>query len=100
VVVPTSQEKFAFATAPDPFLVMVKEFVKKGWTKHKKNFHLAAKPFWIIRSELSECCGIFLKGQQIVVPKVLQSVVLLTLCNRQLTQTVITDQELSKKVEN
>jgi hypothetical protein len=75
-VAPTSQEKFASATAADPTLVMVTEFVKKGWPDHKKNCHPAAKPFWMHRSDLSECGGILLKGQQIVVPKVLQSDVL------------------------
>jgi hypothetical protein len=75
-VSPTSHEKFASATADDPTLVMVKELIQKGWPEHKKNCHPAARPFWIHRSDLSECKGILLKGEQIVVPTVLQSDVL------------------------
>jgi hypothetical protein len=55
---------------------MVKELIQKGWPEHKKNCHPAARPFWIHRSDLSECKGILLKGEQIVVPTVLQSDVL------------------------
>ncbi|XP_057371789.1 uncharacterized protein K02A2.6-like [Daphnia carinata] len=71
-VTPTSQEKFVAATAADPTLNMVADLVRKGWPEHKKNWHPAAKPFWLHRSDLSECGGLLLKGEQIVVSVALQ----------------------------
>jgi hypothetical protein len=50
--------------------------VRNGWPEHRKSCSPATKLFWQHRSDFSECDGLLLKGEQIVVPVSLQSDVL------------------------
>jgi hypothetical protein len=57
-------------------LQVVLSFVRNDWPEHRKNCNAATKLFWQHRHDLSECNGLLLKGEQIVVPASLQSDVL------------------------
>lgn len=77
VLAPTSQEKFLAATSADPTLQAVLSLVRSGWPDHGKNCSAAiTKLFWKHLHDLSECNGLLLKGEQIVVPASLQADVL------------------------
>jgi hypothetical protein len=76
VLVPTSHEKFIAATLQDPTLKAVLPHVQNGWPEHRKSCSPATKLFWQHRSDFSECDGLLLKVEQIVVPVSLQSDVL------------------------
>ena len=76
VLAPTSQEKFLAATSADPTLQAVLSLVRSGWPDHRKSCSAATKLFWQHRHDLSECDGLLLKGEQIVVPASLQPDVL------------------------
>ena len=68
VLVPPSHEKFIAATLQDPTLQAVLLHVRNGWPEHRKSCSPATKLFWQHRSDFSECDGLLLKGEQIVVP--------------------------------
>jgi transposase InsO family protein len=65
-------DQFKMATAQDDTLQAVIGYVSKGWPSDTAMIDQNVKPYYSFREELSLANGLLLKGNRIVVPKVLR----------------------------
>ena len=73
---PISDEKlklFQQETAKDAVLQLLRRHILEGWPDHKKDAPEEIREYTGFRDELSEKDGLIFKGEQLIVPKSLQS---------------------------
>ena len=73
---PISDEKlklFQQETAKDAVLQLLRRHILEGWPDHKKDAPEEIRAYTGFRDELSEKDGLIFKGEQLIVPKSLQS---------------------------
>ena len=79
---PYSDEKLEdikLATKNDSTLTSVIVQVHRGWPEHKREIPIEIREYWTHRDELSINEGLFMKGTQIVIPRVLRKDMLVKL---------------------
>ena len=64
------------ATEKDVIFSELRQQIKEGWPDLRRQCPKSLHPFWNHRDELSCCNGIVLKGERIVVPEAMQSIIL------------------------
>ena len=60
----------------DPEVIQVTKLIITGWPDKHTEISEIAKPYWNFRDELSILGGVVLKGNRVVVPKVMRNDVL------------------------
>ena len=60
----------------DPELIQVSMLIVFGWPDRQTNVSELARPYWNFRDELNVLDGVFLKGNHIIVPKLIRTDVL------------------------
>ena len=69
----TTKKKLQDASKVDENLTQVMRVVQNGWPEEKAQVPPAAAPYFTFRDEITVQDGIVYKGQQVIVPKMLQS---------------------------
>ena len=60
-------------TKDDEVLQVIIQYIQKGWTSKRKHLPTSIQSYFTHRDELSTADGIVLKGNQIVIPQILQA---------------------------
>ena len=63
-------------TENDPVLQSLREVVLGGWPDRKDDVPLCVKPFFHVRDEISEQNGLLFRGERVIVPHTLQSLMM------------------------
>ena len=64
----------------DPELIQASKFIVSEWPDRQTDVSELARPYWNFRDELSVLDGVLLKGNHIIVPKLMRTDVLKQFC--------------------
>ena len=94
-VSPKKFEEIKVETKKDPELVNLSGIVKHGWPHHKSQVSDQLKPYWNVRSDITEIKGVLYKGNQIIIPNSLRKEILnkLHYCHLGINKTLLRAQE-------
>jgi hypothetical protein len=72
ILLESTRQQFAKATAADPTLCLLWSVMEASWPERRSQCVFAVKPFWSVRCDLAVVDGVVLFGSHLVVPMALR----------------------------